>query len=378
MIIMFTIKIDKTRKVDMNQRWKLILMIALIVVGSVAGFFLTFKLAVVFAPFIIALAISSFIEPPIRFLMKKTKLSRKVAALISLLTVAIVFGSLIVLLISRIYREAESLYQILPGYIPEIYHNISSLINKASDIYFGLPKEVTISIDNMVSNITDSVPKVLKSLMSGILNTAVSIPQAIIFVIVTMLSTFFLSSDRDSIYNYIKSNFPEALINKIISIKNDMFMALFGYIRAQLILMSITFIELSIGFWIIGVRHFILLASIIAVIDALPILGTGGVLIPWAIYEFITTDFTTGIKLIILYGIVLVVRQLIEPKVLGQQIGLHPLITLMSMYLGLRIFSYPGLIIGPVTVLLLKNIISGILKKRSIKEFVNEYLKKGQ
>jgi len=375
---MFTIKIDKTRKVDMNQRWKLILMIALIVVGSVAGFFLTFKLAVVFAPFIIALAISSFIEPPIRFLMKKTKLSRKVAALISLLTVAIVFGSLIVLLISRIYREAESLYQILPGYIPEIYHNISSLINKASDIYFGLPKEVTISIDNMVSNITDSVPKVLKSLMSGILNTAVSIPQAIIFVIVTMLSTFFLSSDRDSIYNYIKSNFPEALINKIISIKNDMFMALFGYIRAQLILMSITFIELSIGFWIIGVRHFILLASIIAVIDALPILGTGGVLIPWAIYEFITTDFTTGIKLIILYGIVLVVRQLIEPKVLGQQIGLHPLITLMSMYLGLRIFSYPGLIIGPVTVLLLKNIISGILKKRSIKEFVNEYLKKGQ
>jgi len=362
----------------MNQRWKLILMIALIVVGSVAGFFLTFKLAVVFAPFIIALAISSFIEPPIRFLMKKTKLSRKVAALISLLTVAIVFGSLIVLLISRIYREAESLYQILPGYIPEIYHNISSLINKASDIYFGLPKEVTISIDNMVSNITDSVPKVLKSLMSGILNTAVSIPQAIIFVIVTMLSTFFLSSDRDSIYNYIKSNFPEALINKIISIKNDMFMALFGYIRAQLILMSITFIELSIGFWIIGVRHFILLASIIAVIDALPILGTGGVLIPWAIYEFITTDFTTGIKLIILYGIVLVVRQLIEPKVLGQQIGLHPLITLMSMYLGLRIFSYPGLIIGPVTVLLLKNIISGILKKRSIKEFVNEYLKKGQ
>lgn len=378
MIIMFTIKIDKTRKVDMNQRWKLILMIALIVVGSVAGFFLTFKLAVVFAPFIIALAISSFIEPPIRFLMKKTKLSRKVAALISLLTVAIVFGSLIVLLISRIYREAESLYQILPGYIPEIYHNISSLINKASDIYFGLPKEVTISIDNMVSNITDSVPKVLKSLMSGILNTAVSIPQAIIFVIVTMLSTFFLSSDRDSIYNYIKSNFPEALINKIISIKNDMFMALFGYIRAQLILMSITFIELSIGFWIIGVRHFILLASIIAVIDALPILGTGGVLIPWAIYEFITTDFTTGIKLIILYGIVLVVRQLIEPKVLGQQIGLHPLITLMSMYLGLRIFSYPGLIIGPVTVLLLKNIISGILKKRSLKEFVNEYLKKGQ
>lgn len=361
----------------MNQRWKLILMAALIVVGTVAGFLLTFKLAMIFAPFLIALAISSFIEPPIRFLMKKAKLSRKVAALISLLIVVIVFGSLLVLLISRIYREAESLYQILPSYIPEIYNNITGLINKASDIYLGLPKEVTVNIDNMVSNVTNSVPKVLKSIMGGILNTAVSIPQAIIFVIVTMLSTFFLASDRESIYKQIKSNFPEAWINKVISIKNDMFAALFGYIRAQLILMSITFIELSVGFWIIGIRHFIILASIIAVIDALPILGTGGVLIPWAIYEFITADFATGIKLIILYGIVLVVRQLIEPKVLGQQIGLHPLITLMSMYLGLRIFGYAGLIIGPVTVLLLKNIISGILKKRTLKEFVNEHWNKG-
>lgn len=357
----------------MKQRFKLILMIVLIIAGTIAGIFFTFKLAVFFAPFIIALAISSFIEPLIRFLMTKLRTSRKVAALISLLLVVVIFGSLLVLLVIRFYREAQSLYQSLPSYFPEINKNISDLINKGSNIYFGLPEEVSSSIDSALKNISNSIPKFLKSLLSGVLNTAISVPQALIFVIMTVLSTYFLSSDREKIYGYIKLNLPEKILEKIISIKNDMFMALFGYIRAQLILMSITFCELSIGFSIVGVKHFILLASVVAIVDAFPILGAGGVLIPWTLYEFITRDFNTGIKLLVLYGVVFVVRQLTEPKVLGQQIGLHPLATLMSMYLGLKIFGYGGLIIGPVTILLLKNIFSGILKNRTLKEFLEIY-----
>ena len=106
---------------------------------------------------------------------------------------------------------------------------------------------------------------------------------------------------------------PEFILEKAISIKDDIFMAFFGYIRAQLILMSITFTELSIGFAIIGIKRFLLLALVISFIDAFPILGTGGVLMPWAIYEFLTRDFRMGISLIILYVIVLVIRQMIEP-----------------------------------------------------------------
>ena len=356
----------------MNKGLKLFLRLLLVIGGTILGVLLFFKSILYIAPFIIAFALSSLIEPLIKFLMKKAKLNRKASALISLLLVMLIIGLVLAFLISRVYQEALSLYEIMPEYSTNIYNNVKEYISRASEIYLRLPEEATKSIEGMIANLTSNVSEIGSSYLKRLVNTAISIPQAIIFVIITMLSTFFMASDRDKIYDYIKLSIPEDWVNNVVTIKDDMFAALFGYIRAQLILMSITFVELSIGFAIIGVRQNILLGLLISIIDALPILGTGGVLIPWSIYNFITGDIRMGISLIILYGVVLVVRQLIEPKVLGQQIGLHPLVTLLSMYVGLRIFGYIGMIIGPITILLLKNIIGGLFKKKSFKEYVKE------
>lgn len=356
----------------MNKGLKLFLRLLLVIGGTILGVLLFLKSILYIAPFLIAFALSSIMEPLIKFLMKKVKLNRKASAIISLLLVMLIIGLVLAFLISRVYQEALSLSVIIPEYSKNIYDNVKEYISRGSEIYLRLPEEATKSIEGMVANLTSNVSEIGSSFAKGLLNTAISIPQAIIFVIITMLSTFFMASDRDKIYEYIKLNIPEDWVNNVITIKDDMFAALFGYIKAQLILMSITFVELSIGFAIIGVKQNILLGLLISIIDALPILGTGGVLIPWAIYNFITRDIRMGISLIILYGVVLVVRQLIEPKVLGQQIGLHPLVTLLSMYLGLRIFGYIGMIIGPITILLLKNIIGGLFKKKSFKEYVKE------
>ncbi|OPZ94306.1 MAG: hypothetical protein BWY74_00668 [Firmicutes bacterium ADurb.Bin419] len=357
----------------MNKGLKLFLKLLLIVGGTVLGIFIFFYSILYIAPFIIALTLSSMVEPLIKLLMKKAKLNRNVSAVISLLLVLVIVGGLLAFLIARIYQEALSLSEVMPQYSREIYNNIKDFISRASDIYFRLPEELTRNAEGMIADLTNTLSGFGSSFAKGVFNTAISIPQAIIFVIITILSTYFMAADRDKIYSYIKDNVPESWVEKVVSIKDDMFAALFGYIRAQLILMSITFVELSVGFTIIGVRQRILLGLLISIIDALPILGTGGVLIPWSIYNFITGDIRMGISLIILYGVVLVVRQLIEPKVLGQQIGLHPLVTLLSMYVGLRIFSFIGMIIGPITVLLLKNILGGVFKKKSLKEYIKEY-----
>ncbi len=357
----------------MNKGLKLFLKLLLIVGGTVLGVLIFFNSILYIAPFIIALALSSMVEPLIKLLIKKAKLNRKVSAIISLLLVLVIIGGLLAFLISRLYQEARSLYEVMPQYSQEIYNNVRDFINRASDIYFRLPEELTKNATGMIKNLTDTIAGYGTSFAKGVFNTAISIPQAIIFLIVTILSTYFMAADREEIYDYIKATIPESWVEKVVSIKDDMFAALFGYIRAQLILMSITFVELSVGFSIIGIRQKILLGLLISIIDALPILGTGGVLIPWSIYNFITGDIRMGISLIILYGVVLVVRQIIEPKVLGQQIGLHPLVTLLSMYVGLRIFSFIGMIIGPITVLLLKNILSGVLRKKSLKDFIKEY-----
>lgn len=356
----------------MNKGLKLFFKLLLIVGGTILGVLLFFKSILYIAPFLIAFTLSSLMEPLIKFLIKKVKLNRKASTIISLLLFMLIISLVLAFLVSRIYHEAQSLYELMPEYSTNIYNNIKGYIGRASEIYLKLPEEATKSIEGMVTNLTASVSEIGSSFAKSLVSTAISIPQALIFIIITMLSTFFMASDKEKIYDYVKQNIPEEWVDRAINIKDDMFAALFGYIKAQLILMSITFVELSVGFAIIGVKQNILLGLLISIIDALPILGTGGVLIPWAIYNFITRDIRMGISLIILYGVVLVVRQLVEPKVLGQQIGLHPLATLLSIYVGLRVFGYGGMIVGPITLLLLKNILGGLFKKKSFKEYVKE------
>ena len=148
-----------------------------------------------------------------------------------------------------------------------------------------------------------------------------------------------------------------------------MFSALFGWIKAQLILMTITFTELNIGFLIMKVENSLLLSLLIAVVDALPILGTGTILIPWAIIKLISGDYRLGISLLLLYLIVIIVRQLIEPKIVGKQIGMYPLLTLFAMYTGLQAMGFAGMIVGPIIVLIIKSILESFLEKYTLKEW---------
>ena len=266
--------------------------------------------------------------------------------------------------------EIKTIAYLLPKYMADLYSNITVLVDKVNDMYQWMPEEVTGNIGNIISNLSNSLMSIANSVLTGAFATVISIPEALIFIIVTILSTYFLASDRDKIYNFFRTQLPDNWIRKISSIKNDMFSALFGYIKAQLILMTITFTELFIGLSLIRIKYALVLAFVVSIIDALPILGTGTVLIPWAIYEFLIGNIRLGISLIVLYIIVLIVRQLTEPKVLGHQIGVYPLLTLMSMYAGLKLIGFIGLILGPITFLLLKNIFSGILKGRTIKEII--------
>jgi len=147
----------------------------------------------------------------------------------------------------------------------------------------------------------------------------------------------------------------------------NVFSALGAYIRAQLILICITFFELSIGFLVIGGKvadYALLLALIISIIDAIPILGTGVVLIPWGVLSLLSGDIRLGIMLIILYLICLLVRQLTEPRLVAHRIGIHPLPILMVMYIGLRFFGLFGMILGPVLALVVKQLhTDGLFKK---------------
>ena len=192
-------------------------------------------------------------------------------------------------------------------------------------------------------------------------------------MLVTVLATYFMSSDKHKIVSFLDSQIPSDWLRNTRNVINNVFTALFGWLRAQLILMSVTFSEVLIGFLIIGIENALLLALIIALVDALPILGTGSILVPWAFIDLVFLGNTReGLSLALLWLITLFVRQLIEPKVVGHQIGIHPLFTLFGMYLGLQFMGVFGLFLGPICVVIIKHTMEGILKTGGLKGWVEK------
>ncbi|MGI6124038.1 MAG: sporulation integral membrane protein YtvI, partial [Acetivibrionales bacterium] len=224
-------------------------------------------------------------------------------------------------------------------------------------------------IKNLASNL-QTILKPIADLAQVPIQIALYLPQILIFFLVTILATYFMSSDKSVIIRYLDLQLPDTWLNKSRSITKNVFSAFFGWLRAQLILTSITFSELLIGLLILKVNNALLVALLIALVDVLPVLGAGTVLIPWAIVNLILGNTKLGLSLALLYVIILFVRQLIEPKVLGKQIGVHPLFTLAGMYIGLRRWGVAGMFIGPLSIVALKYLFEGIAKADTFKNWI--------
>jgi sporulation integral membrane protein YtvI len=341
----------------------------------IVALFLAYKSIYYLAPFIIAFALSSLIEPIVRLLVVRTKLSRKLASAVSVVLALGVLGYLLSALIGRIIIEIKGIIRVLPFFVKEVSRNITDLNNGSSKLIIGLPGEFTQHIGIIVTKSFDYIDTILKSVLQQAFNTAASLPAALIFVLVTILATFFLSSDRAKISAAIQTQIPSNWYSNLILIKNEVFISIFKLIKAYIIIMCITFTELLIGFSIIKVRYALVLAFIVCIVDILPVLGTGTVLIPWSIYGFITGNTPMGVSIIILYAVILVVRQIIEPKIIGDHIGVHPLITLMAIYIGLKLLGAVGLLLGPITMLILKNIFESLYKDKKLIELIFKPIK---
>lgn len=353
-----------------NIVFKKIALFIIVVVTVVAGVLLTFKLAFFLMPFLIAFALSSLMEPLIRFLTKKIHFKRGAAAPIVLLLILGSIITLVVLAILKLIKEFKDLLIIAPELLSNLYAKTMILVQQGSEYIKWMPVELTENLRDAFMNLSATVTGFSATVVKGAFLTAASLPEILIFTLITILATFFLSKDRDRIAAVFVRHLPESWLHRILAVKKDLFNALFGYLRAALIMMSITFTEVFIGLSIIGIDYVLLMAFLTALIDALPVLGAGSVLIPWSVYSFLTGDVRMGISTLVLYLVVLIVRQVIEPKVVGHQIGVYPLMTLLAMYTGLRLIGFAGLILGPITYLIIRNILVTIYKNRPVKEII--------
>mgnify|MGYP003085844259 FL=1 len=325
--------------------------------------FLAFKLGVFLFPFTLALFISIIIRPLVRFLMNKLKFSKKTASIISIVTFLIVFFGLIGILSLKFFGEIYKLSQNLNNYSSDIQNLWTENVKKVYTYLGNFPAGFNDQLNNTINSFVSKGSVKLGSFINGVISFVTSIPTLILYIVITILSTFFMILDRDEILSYLEHQLPKSWLDKVFNIKTEMFTVLVSYLKAQAILGSICLIESLIllnllAFLKFDVPYPLLMSIIICIADILPILGAGTILIPWSVLSFATGNIKLGIGLLISYLIIMSVRQMLEPKLISQNLGVHPLITLISMYSGFKVFGVSGFLIGPVVMIILKNVFS--------------------
>ena len=332
--------------------------VILILVSLATIYFLLPKLFVLFGPFLLAWIFSWIAQPVADFLAKKLHFPKKLAGIVTVLLVISVIGGILVSAITYIAGEIASLSDQLPVYYERINTYIEQLFDRTQGVYIYLPENIITAIADFSSQTSDWMGSTLSSWVEPIsriaLNAAGHLPSALIFVIITILATYFLLNDKVILKSWMKENLPVGFVTHISGMKRELTGALGGYLRAQLILMGITFLELTTGLLILRIKYALLLAIIVAFMDAIPVLGTGTFLIPFSVINLIMGNWYPGFGLLILYGVCLAVRQFLEPRIIAYQIGLHPLITLVFIYLGLKLFGFIGMILGPSVALIIR------------------------
>lgn len=339
--------------------------------------YLIFKLGIFLFPFTLALFFSIMTQPFSRFLEKKLKFSQKIATIVSIVLFLVIFLGFISLSALRLSGEIYKLSINLNKYSKEAQSLWNTAIDKVYSLLGYFPEGFDEQVKNSINGFIRMGTSKLGSFINSLINFITSIPTIILYICITILSTFFISLDKNKIMAFLEQQFPKSWIKKVYNIKREMFNVLGSYIRAQIILMTICFFELLISFNILSFLKFnlqypLIFSIVICIIDALPILGAGAVLLPWSLISFVTGDINLGLALLIIYFLVLSVRQMLEPKLISQNLGVHPLVTLISMYSGFKFFGVIGFLIGPVVMIILKNVFSRELEIGFFREIFTE------
>ena len=192
-------------------------------------------------------------------------------------------------------------------------------------------------------------------MVTAVSGYASSLPVFIVKLLIAIIATFFIAVDYHTVSSFLLRQLSDKRRAMLLNIKNQLLTTLSGYGKSYALILGITFLELSLGLSIIGVKNAVYIAILIALLDILPVLGTGSVMIPWAVISLIQGNYPMAVKLLILYVAITVIRNVIEPRIVGNQVGLHPMATLFAMFVGTQLFGIIGLFGLPITLALLKN-----------------------
>ncbi|MBM6619401.1 sporulation integral membrane protein YtvI [Bacillus suaedaesalsae] len=303
-------------------------------------------------PILLALLTAVLFEPFVTSIIKRWKLKRGFSVLIVFVLFLSITGFISYIVLAKLIEQLIYFSNNLPFVLAKINILVGQSIDKWELFSANVPKDVIDSIEASFESLEKSILSWTSNLTQSVLLFITTIPQILIEILVYFIAVFLFSLELPRLKLKILEMFSEKTKEKILVISKQLNRAGVGFLKAQVLFSALTFVLAYVGLLILKVDYPILLSIVIVIVDILPVLGTGSVLVPFAVYCFVTGQQDTGIGLIIMFLIITVVRRVIEPKVYSSSMGISPLASLISMYLGFQIIGFLGLIVGPTVIII--------------------------
>ena len=343
---------------DTRPYWKVLVSLVFSLTATVLFIYVGIKAIFYFMPFVIGWILSVIAGPLVTFLEKKLKIMKRLGSAITIILVLALCIGLIYLIISQIWEEISVLIRNFPSMYHDLERGLSQIGAQGNTLFERFPEQIQNSWATLMNNLDDTASSLIGRIGEPTIevagNVAKRIPSVLIGTIVAFVSAYFFIADKENLGEWVKKVVPKSITSRLLLVGENLKYAMGGYFKAQFKIMGVVFAILLVGFTLMQIRFSILLAIAIAFLDFLPFFGTGTALIPWAIFIFIVVDYNMVAAMVILYGFTQLLRHLIQPKLVGDTMGLNPLYTLFLLYLGYRVGSVLGMIFAvPIGLILL-------------------------
>lgn len=304
-------------------------------------------------PLIFAFLTAVMLEGTVQWIIKRFSFRRLQAVLAVFIGFVLLLGVIGYNLVSIIAHQAVALSEKTPTFVKDFYRTaILPLMHKWEFYSKDFPVEVIAQIEETTEKNINALDSFLQQFIAGMINLLAAIPGFMIEFLVFLIAFFLFSLELPNLKRKLESHLKDQTRQKVFLVGSELNKAGIGFLKAQIILSFVTFVMAMAGMSILGVKYTGLLSLLIVAVDILPILGTGSVLVPWAVIAILQDNHFLGIGLIILFFVITVVRRVIEPKIYSSSLGISPLASLVSMYIGLKLMGIAGIFIGPIVVII--------------------------
>lgn len=345
------------------------------------------KLMKFFWPFVVGWLIAMIANPLVRFLDKRLNIVRKHSSMMIVVAVLAVIIGVLYLVISKLTIELIGFTKDLPRMYESFTVEIKNIFGQFEQVFDLLPSGIQDFFNEFVNNIGSYLSMVAQKAASPTVevagNVARGIPNLLVNVIITILSSYFFIAEKDKIMDVVQKHIPDGTIQYFEFLRKETRHLIGGYFLAQFRIMFVIALVLAAGFLVLDIKYGLLFAILIAILDFLPLFGTGTALIPWAVIRLFSKDYAVAVGLLLLYVLTQVLRQIIQPKIVGDTMGLPPMLTLIFLYLGFKAKGIAGMILAVPVGLLALNLFKYGVYDNLIKNVkilihdINEFRKKG-